>query len=1326
MLKSSARRYYSLFLLTTAVGFNSYLGLTLGAQEEDSLDAYELSPFEVTTDADNGYLSTNSTSGTSLNMAIKDLPMSIQVINQDFIKDLGAGDLEESLAYSAGVFTSDNQASSSVGATRGGGSGDKSISSAGSSSRFANVVHIRGLPTPYQNRMGFRYGGLVVTPNSAIALGGLLDTANIERIEVVKGPNSLLYGVGVLSGIVNVIPEKPLSEPRYELGLKLGSYDYFRSTFDFTGPVNSEIIPGELNWRLAGSYEEKGGWTDFSEKETQYWVAQLDYTPVKALNIFLEYQDGYTRYDGIGSTWIYDQISSANDTEFRNEYDEAYNWARHEGTIEGLRSLEPTGYNFEYNTINDNNESRKLPGFKLSDTAFAGGDLPDSYRITGPDTFAERDEQNFLADMTLTPVEGLTINAGAFISKQDTEELNLKFRNTSTTVPSIFYSTINTDDQLQDIFLSGGVYGRQMQQSVKDLVNASRRVDSSVHGGTDEDYILPGVTDDVKLTEYWWERNMVKSQSEQYRLRATYTFEADIFGRNTTHTFLAGFSYLHDDIDFPDGNLNAGNAKANSKGGSALQYNEDGLYYRSIANFDPLYLDGRNDGVAGHNVVRGGDAFLNQKITQEGYYGVYHGKFFEDKLEVIMGLRHDQYNATQATYKRADITDELLRSKADDAVDAQALATARALTHLTGSDPILRMTDEYINELANLTSQETYIAIYYRDAIESGNEGYFGYANRGGAPDESYGFVEGSEFQIFKEDVEVTTGTIGLSYNINDNFTIYGVAAQGISPNTALRDGAGEIIPAEETFNKEIGIKFDLFEGKLSGSLALFQIERKNAIWDVGIAPAAAKWADAQLSSKRSGDWTPSTFDPSSPSIYMVEETYFKQFLSDVFNVDPAVLDFGREGDQLYQNYLDPNEPNIGLALKKRKEIKEATISSFGVDYFPVQPFSGEETINYGAFSADGFDDLHQLTVYDPASDTYITKGVSNLAILYAAFMDRELDKEKYELLDRLHPVRYRRLDSGGIPQGNNNVSFDQSQGALVTFDENINGFEMELFYSPLPNLQFVLGYTHTEREAENSFDFTEWESITGGDVSFIPPFTMLHREFGWNSAGIQVAWIDADIYSAALSGAGGDVLSAATIAESAIEFIPEAEVDNTIGNDEFVARHEAGQILVFVDKRGNFINETNSARATDYEGLLSGVSLNFNPEDEFTFWGKYTFDKSGPEWLERLSLTAGMKYVGPSATSVAFRSVSPLNDLTVTPEVADRFTLDLGFSYLWDWGNVGMRLSFNASNVLNETYEVTTTTLGIPNPITGESITKRTEKFYSPTTYRIGLSASF
>ena len=60
--------------------------VTFSQTEEEDEDIIELNPFVVSTQRDVGYLSTNSTSGTSLNVAIKDLPMTVQVVNKELIE----------------------------------------------------------------------------------------------------------------------------------------------------------------------------------------------------------------------------------------------------------------------------------------------------------------------------------------------------------------------------------------------------------------------------------------------------------------------------------------------------------------------------------------------------------------------------------------------------------------------------------------------------------------------------------------------------------------------------------------------------------------------------------------------------------------------------------------------------------------------------------------------------------------------------------------------------------------------------------------------------------------------------------------------------------------------------------------------------------------------------------------------------------------------------------------------------------------------------------------------------------------------------------------
>jgi hypothetical protein len=68
--------------------------------------------------------------------------------------------------------------------------------------------------------------------------------------------------------------------------------------------------------------------------------------------------------------------------------------------------------------------------------------------------------------------------------------------------------------------------------------------------------------------------------------------------------------------------------------------------------------------VDGHNVVRAGDVLLNHVIRQEGYYGIYQGRFLDETLRVLLGARRDIYNATESTYKRVNVTDAFLEESA--------------------------------------------------------------------------------------------------------------------------------------------------------------------------------------------------------------------------------------------------------------------------------------------------------------------------------------------------------------------------------------------------------------------------------------------------------------------------------------------------------------------------------------------------------------------------------------------------------------------------------------------------------------------------------------
>jgi outer membrane receptor for monomeric catechols len=136
-----------------------------------------LSPFTVTTDKDNGYGATNSISGSRVNTPIKDLPIPIQVITSDFINDIGATNLRDSLAYVSGISIQSQNDLDNTAGTYGTAYGPGGVNNPeGVTSNINGVqMKIRGFVTKNVLRDGFYRG----SPS---------DSINIERIEVVQGP----------------------------------------------------------------------------------------------------------------------------------------------------------------------------------------------------------------------------------------------------------------------------------------------------------------------------------------------------------------------------------------------------------------------------------------------------------------------------------------------------------------------------------------------------------------------------------------------------------------------------------------------------------------------------------------------------------------------------------------------------------------------------------------------------------------------------------------------------------------------------------------------------------------------------------------------------------------------------------------------------------------------------------------------------------------------------------------------------------------------------------------------------------------------------------
>ncbi|MGC9451384.1 MAG: TonB-dependent siderophore receptor [Oceanipulchritudo sp.] len=219
-------------------------------QDAEAAEVFELSAFEVRAQEDYGYRAINSMTATRIGMELIQVPLSVQVVTEEFIQDLGLASFADSLRY----------VSSSVGDT---------LSTAGESGN----AYIRGFPTAWTLRNGFRrYRGMV--------------TENADRVEIVKGPVSVFFGQAAPGGITNIITKRPDFFNHGSVKATYGSYDYKKTSLEY----NQVLVKDVLAARLYTSYEDREDWKDYEWKEATYVAPSLKWRPTSGTEVIFEYE----------------------------------------------------------------------------------------------------------------------------------------------------------------------------------------------------------------------------------------------------------------------------------------------------------------------------------------------------------------------------------------------------------------------------------------------------------------------------------------------------------------------------------------------------------------------------------------------------------------------------------------------------------------------------------------------------------------------------------------------------------------------------------------------------------------------------------------------------------------------------------------------------------------------------------------------------------------------------------------------------------------------------------------------------------------------------
>lgn len=203
------------------------------------------------------------------------VPQSITVLTQELLEEKGIRNIAEVINEIPNMSVSPNHGSS--------------VNFRGlNTSMFTNnnpvVIYVDGVP--YSDRYGF-------------------DTslANVERIEVLRGPQGTLYGKDAIGAVINVVTKQPANTWQGQVGSEYGSHNYVQGTLQAGGP----LIEDRLYLGIDGQFRRSDGWItnhypgmrdDFNEWKDARFGGNLLYTPTDRLKVRLTLRHDYEKEFG--------------------------------------------------------------------------------------------------------------------------------------------------------------------------------------------------------------------------------------------------------------------------------------------------------------------------------------------------------------------------------------------------------------------------------------------------------------------------------------------------------------------------------------------------------------------------------------------------------------------------------------------------------------------------------------------------------------------------------------------------------------------------------------------------------------------------------------------------------------------------------------------------------------------------------------------------------------------------------------------------------------------------------------------------------------------
>lgn len=219
------------------------------AHAADAPDAVELDRVHVNGQRE-GYAARATRTATKTDTRLQDVPQAVSVVTQEVMRDQGMTSLADALRLVPGV-----------GVAQGEGNRDTPVLRGNSSTGDLFVDGLRD-DVPY-----------------------IRDVYNVERVEVLKGPNAMIFGRGGAGGVVNRVTKTADGLPHRELGVQAGSYGRRRATLDV-----GDAAGARTSVRVAGMYEDSDGFRDGFSLRRYGLTPTLTWDPADSTRVTLAYE----------------------------------------------------------------------------------------------------------------------------------------------------------------------------------------------------------------------------------------------------------------------------------------------------------------------------------------------------------------------------------------------------------------------------------------------------------------------------------------------------------------------------------------------------------------------------------------------------------------------------------------------------------------------------------------------------------------------------------------------------------------------------------------------------------------------------------------------------------------------------------------------------------------------------------------------------------------------------------------------------------------------------------------------------------------------------